>query len=151
MSGSALFCLQIFVFIILIFTSCGKITDTPDGCVVAFIVAAEKHDMDRAWNHLSSEAQNYYNELGEKQRRSGKDALENDIKKIKRFRSVKKDYKIVKDKSNPELIKIMLVLGGQEFDVETVNEGGSYKIKDANSVKNLLNGITAETERAENY
>lgn len=137
-------------FFILNFISCGKITDTPDGCVVAFIVAAEEHDMNKAWFLLGTEAQNYYNGLGEKQRRSGKGALENDVKKIKRFRNVRKDYKIVKDKEKPDLIKIMLI-GGQEFNIETVSEDGSYKIKDGNSVKNLLNGITAESERENGY
>ncbi len=62
--------------VIFLVNACGKITDTPDGCVVAFIVAAEQHDMNKAWNHLSTEAQSYYNGLGEKQRRSGKGALE---------------------------------------------------------------------------
>ena len=74
--------------IVLLFVSCGKITDTPDGCVVSFIVACEEHDMSKAWNLIGTEAQNYYNVLGEKQRRSGKGALENEIKKIKRFRNV---------------------------------------------------------------
>ena len=134
----------------LLFISCGKITDTPDGCVVSFIVACEEHDMSKAWDMLGAEAQSYYNGLGEKQRRSGKGALENDIKKIKRFRNVKKDYKIVKDKENPDLIKIMLI-GGQEFNVATANENGSYRIKDENSVKNLLNGITAELEKGNGY
>jgi hypothetical protein len=141
-----------FICILLFFIpiSCGKITDTPDGCVVAFIVACEERDMTKAWNHLGPDAQNYYNGLGEKQRRSGKGALENEVNRIKRFRNVKKDYKIVKDKDKPDLIKIMLI-GDQEFNVETIDENGSYKIRDGNSVRNLLNGITAESEKGNGY
>lgn len=125
---------------------CGRITDTSDGAVVAFIVAVEEHNMNKAWNLLGSDAQVFYNNLGEKQRRSGKGALENEIKRIKRFRNVKKDYKIVKVQENPMLIKIQL-LGGMEFFIQTVDEEGAYKLKDGNAVRNLLTAISAETER----
>jgi hypothetical protein len=86
---------NILVFLILfsIFLySCGNIHQSPNGCVVAFIVASEQKDMTKAWTILGPDAQSYYNSLGEKMRKSGKGALENELNKITRFRSVKKDY-----------------------------------------------------------
>jgi hypothetical protein len=130
--------------------SCGRITDTPDGCVVDFIVASEQHDMAKAWSLLGAEAQGFYNSLGEKQRRSGKGALENEINRIKIFKSVKKQYKVAKDKGNPELVKIVII-GGPEFQVQTMSEDGGYRIKDGNSVRNLLTGITAELNEGKGY
>lgn len=134
----------------LMIDSCGRITDTPDGCVVDFIVAVEQHDMSKAWNLLGANAQAFYNDLGEKQRRSGKGALENEVNRIKVFRSVKKHYRISKDKEKPDMIKI-IIYGGQEFQVETINDNGNYRIKDGNSVRNLLTGITAELNEGKGY
>src|SRR4030095_15717470 len=101
---------NILSFIILIslplLYSCGNIHQSPDGCVVAFIVASEQKDMTKAWNILGPDAQNYYNTLGEKMRKSGKGALENEIGRISKFKSVKKDYRIELDSANKENIKI---------------------------------------------
>ena len=106
--------------------------------------------MSKAWNLLSTEAQNYFNGLGEKQRRSGKGALESEIKRIKKFKDVKKEYIIEKDALKPETVKIILT-GGQEFKIETVNRDGTYLLKDGNSVRNLLTGITAELGKENGY
>lgn len=45
----------------------------------------------------------------------------------------------------------MVVLGTQEFIIETVNEEESYKIKNAQSVKNILNVIASEVEKQVPY
>lgn len=136
--------------IILFLQGCGNIHTTPDGAVVAFIVAAEQRDMTKAWNILSPELQAYYNGQGEKMRKSGKGALENEIAKITKFRTVKKDYKIEKDNTDHTLINI-ITIGGPVHKVETVQIDGDYKIKDAASLKNLLDGITAEVTKKEGY
>nr|HMQ80818.1 hypothetical protein [Ignavibacteria bacterium] len=103
--------------IILFLQGCGNIHTTPDGAVVAFIVAAEQRDMTKAWNILSPELQAYYNGQGEKMRKSGKGALENEIAKITKFRTVKKDYKIEKDNTDHTLINI-ITIGGPVHKVE---------------------------------
>ena len=142
--------LTLFFFAMTLFYSCGNIHETPNGCVVAFIVAAEQRDMTKAWNILGSDAQSSYNNLGEKMRKSGRGALENEISRISKFRSVKKDYKIEIDSDNPNLVKIVTI-GGPQHPVETINENGNYKIKDIYSVRNLLNGISAEIIKKEDY
>lgn len=137
-------------FLIFIFASCDKASNNPKGCVTNFIVAIEQHDMGKSWGLLSKEAQAYYNDLGEKQRRSGKGALEAEVKKIKSFRSASKDYSIRHDKENGEIVKLVFY-GGNEFKIQTVNEDGDYKIKDANSVRTLLDIITAEKSNNNSY
>lgn len=80
------------IAVLLAVYSCGNIHTNPDGAVVAFIIAAEQRDMTKAWNILSPELQSHYNSLGEKMRKSGRGALENEIARITKFRTVKKDY-----------------------------------------------------------
>lgn len=129
---------------------CANIHTTPDGAVVAFIVAAEQRDMTKAWNILSPELQAYYNGQGEKMRKSGRGALENEIAKINKFRTVKKDYRIQKDSTNNSIINI-ITIGGPVHRIETVQIEGDYKIRDAASLKNLLDGITAELSKKDGY
>ena len=140
----------ILLILILFITSCNKVSNSPKGCVTSFIVAVEQHDMSKAWSLLGKDAQAYYNDLGEKQRRSGKGALENEIGRIKTFRNASKDYSIRKDKDNNDNVKLV-VLGTQEFVIETANEEDSYKIKNAQSVKNILNVIASEVEKQVPY
>src|SRR5438067_926859 len=139
----------ILLVISLIFLTCGKSSDTPKGCVTDFIMAVEQHDMTIAWSLLSGEAQGFYNNLGEKERKSGKGALENEINNIKRFKSLKTDFAIKHDKENGDIVKIGLN-GGVDLPVVTLNENG-YKIKDGLSVRNVLNGIAAEHIKREGY
>jgi hypothetical protein len=70
-----------FILILLgfILSSCDKASNNPKGCVTTLIVALEQHDMSKAWGLLSKETQAYYNDLGEKQRRSGKGAFEAEV------------------------------------------------------------------------
>jgi hypothetical protein len=126
----------------LFFLSCGrKTTDTPEACVTAFISAVEEHDMGEAWDLLGKDAQSYYNRQGEIQRRSGKGALENEIDRIKTFRSSAKDYFIKKDDENLNTI-LLITSAENEFKVETELNDGDVKIKDASSVQNVLNVIS---------
>ncbi len=136
--------------LLLILTGCQNIHKSPDGAVVAFIVAAEQRDMTKAWNILSPDLQTYYNGLGEKMRKSGKGALENEIARITKFRSVKKDYTLKVDSTNSTTINIVTI-GGPTHKVETVDVGGDYKIKDEASMKNLLDAITAEETKEKGY
>ncbi len=133
-----------------VFFACNTKHETANGCVVALIIAIENHDMTKAWSSLSREIQAYYNDLGEKQRRSGKGAFENEINKIKSFRSAKFDYKIQTDKDNSDIIKVVTI-AGPEHRVETINENGGYKIKDEQSLKNLLDAITAQYDNTKTY
>lgn len=143
--------INIILFLLLFFTSsCNKVSNSPRGCVTSFIVAVEQHDMSKAWGLLGKDAQAYYNDLGEKQRHSGKGALENEIDMIKSFRNASKDYAIRKDKDNEENIKLV-VLGTREFIIETVDEGDGFKIKNQQSVKNIFNVITSEAEKQAPY
>jgi hypothetical protein len=139
-----------FLIVSFIVFSCGKIHETPSGCVVAFIVAAEQKDMTKAWNILGPQAQNYYNSQGEKMRKSGKGALENEINRISKFRSVKKDYRIETDSANANIVKIVTI-GGPVHIIETINVDGNFKIKDETSLKHLLDGITAQLNTKETY
>ena len=141
----------ISVLSMLIFYSCGNIHQSPDGAVVAFIVAAEQRDMTKAWNILSPELQAYYNILGEKMRKSGKGALENEIARIKKFRSVKKDFYIQLDSSVNTTVNLVTTEGGPVHSVETIDLNGDYKIKDEVSMRNLLAAITAELGKEEGY
>lgn len=130
--------------------NCGKNYENSSAAVTALIIAIEQHDMQKAWNMLGPDAQAFYNSLGEKQRRSGRGALERDINNIKSFRSLKNDYKIKEDKENPGVVKIIL-LAGAEFPVATVFDENSFKIKDGQSVKNLIAGIAYEKNQKDDY
>ena len=130
--------------------SCGKPQTTPNACVVSLILAIEQHDMSKAWGLLGPDAQAYYNNMGEKQRRSGKGAFENEINKIKTFRSIRKDYKLQNDKENTNIVKLV-TFAGPEHLIETVNDNGDYKIKDEKSIKNLLDGISGEVDNSKGY
>lgn len=141
----------LIAFLSLVFISCGKkIADTPKGCVTAFIVAVEQHDMTRVWGLLGKDAQTHYNSLGEKQRRSGKGALENEIDQIKSFRSAQKYYSIKRDNDDPNNA-LLVVPGVRDFKIATVIEDGDIKIKDAESVKNILDVITGEMKNPNQY
>jgi len=134
----------------LFINSCKTLNESPEGCVVSFIVAAENRNMGRAWDILSPSAQAYYNGLGEKMRKSGKGALENEIARIVKFRTVKKDYSVEVDSSDKQSVKI-IIIGGPVHIVETENVDGNYKIKNEASVKSLLEGISGEVKKNEGY
>jgi len=142
--------LTVLLYIMFSSAGCTNIHQTPDGVVVAFIVAAEKRDMTRAWNNLSPELQAHYNSQGEKMRKSGKGALENEIARITKFRTVKKDYTIQIDAANGSVINLVNNSGAVQ-KVETVAIDGDYKIKDLASLKNLLESITAEAKSKDGY
>jgi hypothetical protein len=116
--------------------------------VTTFISALEQHDMGKAWGLLGKNAQSYYNVLGERQRRSGKGAFENEINRIKTFRNAGKDYSVHFDKDTQDEIKL-ITEGDKEFKIIIVDEDGEYKIKDETSVKNVLRVITAELKTNE--
>lgn len=130
--------------------SCKTLNESSEGCVVSFIVAAENRNMNRAWDILSPEAQQYYNGQGEKMRKSGKGALENEIARIIKFRSIKKDYRLEIDSTNNMNINIV-VIGGATHIVATENIDGNYKLKNETSVRSLLEGITLEARKNEGY
>jgi len=130
--------------------SCGKNYDNAAAAVTAAIIAIEQHDMQKLWNMLGPEAQSFYNSLGEKQRRSGRGALEREVNIIKTFRSLRNDYKIREDKENREIINITWN-AGQQFRVVMIKDGDAYKIKDGESVKNMLSAIAYEKNAKEDY
>lgn len=140
----------IAVISLVLLYSCGNIHQTPEGAVVAFIVAAEQRDMTKAWNVLSPDLQAHYNSLGEKMRKSGRGALENEIARIKTFRSVKKDYRLKADSITTTTVRLITV-GGNDHLVETIQIDGDYKIKDEKSLRNLLDVITAEENKKDGY
>jgi len=142
--------ISLFILAALLLHGCANIHTTPDGAVVAFIIAAEQRDMTKAWNILSPELQAYYNGQGEKMRKSGRGALENEIAKITKFRIVKKDYRLEKDSTDNSVINI-ITIGGPVHRIETVQVEGDYKIKNSASLKNLLDGISAEVNNKEGY
>ncbi len=142
--------ISLFILAVLLLHGCANIHTTPDGAVVAFIIAAEQRDMTKAWNILSPELQAYYNGQGEKMRKSGRGALENEIAKITKFRIVKKDYRLEKDSTDNSVINI-ITIGGPVHRIETVQVEGDYKIKNSASLKNLLDGISAEVNNKEGY
>lgn len=129
---------------VLLFASCGKkISDSPKGCVTGFIIAIEQHDMNKAWENLGTVAQSSYNDLGEKMRKSGKGAFENEINRIKTFRNAQRDYSIRNDKETPGNVRLV-TSGGMEFVIEMEEIDNVYKIKNLNSVRSILNVITSE-------
>jgi hypothetical protein len=137
------------LFLLIVISSCDKAGNSPRGCVTAFIISLEQHDMSKAWGLLGKDAQSYYNQLGEKQRRSGKGAFENEINRIKTFRSASNDYSIRTDKDTQEGMKLV-VYGGKEFKIQISNENGEFKIKDESSIKNILVVITGELKPKDN-
>jgi hypothetical protein len=140
----------VLIPVLILLTSCGRESDSPKGCVTSFIIAVEEHDMSKAWGLLGQDAQSYFNTLGERQRRSGKGAFENEIDKIKTFRNLRKDYSIHKDRDVQDTIK-MRVYGGREFRVNIADDDGDYKIKDEQSVRNILEVITGELKPEEKF
>lgn len=145
---------HILIFILftatITFFSCGDNRNTPSYCVTTFIIAAEQHDISKAWNTLSPNAQQYYNQIGEKNRKSGKGILEHDISEIKSFRNIKKDYKLEVDTANSSTIRIK-TYGGLFFNIQTTEVDGEYKLSDGLAVKNLINGIAVDFVRKEYY
>lgn len=140
--------LIIFVFICF---ACGKKTsDNPRGCVTYFILSLEQHDMSKAWDYLGKDAQAYYNDLGDKMRKSGKGAFENEINRIKSFRNARSDYSIRSDKENVNNMHIV-TSGGMDFIVETEEIDNSFKIKNYNSVKSVLLSISGEVDKSAPY
>jgi hypothetical protein len=134
----------VLLFIGLIFLSCGqKISETPKGCITTFIISAEQHDINKCWDCLGKDAKTFYNDIGDKMRKSGKGALENEINKINTFRNAQKDYSMRKDKDSVNIIH-MFTGGGQEFVINLIEEDGAFKIRDGNSVKSILNVISAD-------
>ena len=142
--------ISLFILAAMLLHGCANIHTTPDGAVVAFIIAAEQRDMTKAWNILSPELQAYYNGQGEKMRKSGRGALENEIAKITKFRNVKKDYRLAKDSTDNSVVNI-ITIGGPVHRIETIQVEGDYKIKNSASLKNLLDGISAEVNNKEGY
>lgn len=143
----------VFIFPVLLclfIFSCGKTSNSPRGCVSQFIISIEQHDMSKSWGLLGNDAQAYYNSLGEKQRRSGKGAFENEIDKIITFRSAKTDYSIHEDKGVQDTIKL-IVFGGKEFNINIEEKDGNYRIKDSQSVRNVLNVISGELKQNEHF
>jgi len=138
------------VILSFVLLSCGKASNTPRGCVSQFIISIEQHDMSKAWGLLGKDAQTYFNTLGERQRRSGKGAFENEIGKIKTFRNARNDYTIHEDKGVQDTIKL-IVLGGREFSIGITDENGDYKIKDQQSVRNVLDVIAGELKQNERF
>jgi len=136
--------------IIFILVSCGNKYESPTVCVNTFIKSAVEHDMARAWSTLSPEAQVFYNELGIKNRKSGRGILEHDINEVKKFRESKSGYTIETMINNPSKL-ILKVSGGDTFIIETMDIDGSYKIKDAESVRNVIKGIALEIVKKEYY
>jgi len=136
--------------LVLVIHSCGSRKNTPTNCVAAFIIAAEEHDMNKAWEVLSPEAQQYYNDIGDKNRKSGKGILEHDISEIKSFRRIRTDYKLETDSTDKSLIRIK-TYGGLFFNVQTADINGDFKLKDGIAVKNLIKGIAVDIIKKEYY
>lgn len=143
--------LKVLIIGLILFTSCKKINESPMGCVVAVLDSIEHLNPDVVWNNLSEETQKYFNSLGEKQRRSGKGALEIEIKKIQRLRAVNKDFRLEESKTNPEIIIIKLTNSETIYEIETMKEGKGYKIKNPASFGKLLEAVTLEKEIKEGY
>lgn len=140
----------LFLFGVYFLNSCSEKYESPSSCVFSFIKSAEEHDMTKAWNSLGLEARDYYNDLGIKNRKSGKGILEHDISEIKRFRKINNEYRIINE--SPENYKITLItLKNDSLKIETILENGSYKIKDAVSVRNIIRGIADELIKKEYY
>lgn len=106
--------------------------------------------MGKAWDYLGADAQSYYNDLGEKMRKSGKGAFENEINRIKSFRNARSDYSIRSDKENPNNMHL-ITSGGMDFLVETEDVSGNFKIKNPASVKSVLSSIAGEVDKSAPY
>ncbi len=141
----------LFLILIFMFISCGKKTsDNPRGCVTYFIVSIEQHDMSKAWDYLGKDAQAFYNDLGDKMRKSGKGAFENEVNKIKSFRNARTDYSIKIDKENSNNVHL-ISSGSIDNLVETEEVDNSFRIKNAASVKAILNVIAGEVDKSTPY
>lgn len=137
----------LLMFFFFLFNSCGrKVSDSPKGCVTAFVIAVEQHDMNKAWEYLGKDAQAFYNDLGEKMRKSGKGALENEVNRIKSFRNAQKDFSMRNDKDTPGNVKL-ITSGGMEFVIEMEEIDNVYKIKNGTSVRSILTVITSEANK----
>ncbi len=141
----------LLIIALILFMSCKKINESPMGCVVTVLECVERLNPDIVWNNLSEETQKYFNSLGEKQRRSGKGAMEYEIKKIQRLRAVNKDFRLEESKTNPEIIIIKHTNSETIFEIETVKEGKGYKIRNADSFQKLLSAITLEKDVKDGY
>ena len=141
---------SILIILIISISSCSSRKNSPVNCVAAFIIASEQHDMTNAWELLSPEAQKYYNEIGEKNRKSGKGILEHDISEIKSFRRLRTDYNIETDSANSSLVKIK-TRAGLVYEILTTDIDGDYRLKDGNAVRNLINGIAVDIIKKEYY
>ena len=130
--------------------SCTRKVERPVDCVQEFIVAVRQHDMSKSWSLLGPEAVAYYNSIGEKNRKSGKGIFEHDIKEIKRFKADNGTYKIIPDLNDKSLVRVETETG-QVLDVNIIEYDGEYKIKDSNSVQNLIKAIAAEVKEEEYY
>ena len=140
----------LFIFLIF-FISCGKkVSDTPKGCITAFIIAVEQHDMNKAWESLGPDAQAFYNDLGEKMRKSGKGALENEVNRIKSFRNAQRDYSMKNDKNTAGNVRL-ITSGGMEFVIDMEEHDNAYKIKNGPSVRSILTVIASQVDNQTPY
>ncbi len=141
------------VFLFVVLSSCSTKHESSIDCVNAFIKSAKEHDMTKAWNTLSPEAQAFYNDLGVKNRKSGRGILEHDVNEVKKFRE-NSDYRIDINQNDTKVGKNKLILTPKDSEmliIETIEIDGSYKIKDAVSVRNILKGIASEIVKKEYY
>jgi uncharacterized protein involved in exopolysaccharide biosynthesis len=136
-----------FSFILLsviIILSCSKKYNSPEDAVYNFIEALVQKDISKAWNLLSDEIQNEYNSKGEKMRKSGKGAFENEISRIKKFNN---DFTIENDGN----YLIILLSNGSRFPVKTEIINKSYVIADMASLNRILSAITLEAKDKKVY
>ena len=138
------------LILVLFFSSCSSKKLSSEECVSAFIIAAEQHDMGKAWDLLSPEAQRYYNEIGERNRKSGKGILEHDISEVNTFLKLNTDYKIEINAGNSSIV-VIKQSNGTIFEVVTINDDGSAKIKGGADIKNLLKSIAGNVTEKEYY
>lgn len=133
--------------VICITFSCGGKFSSPAECVNTFILAAMQHDITRAWNTLSPEAQAFYNSIGEKNRKSGKGILEHEISEITKFKVDGSDFNVVSETST----QVKIVTSGEEIIIETIDLGDNHKLKDVNSVRKIIKAITIESVKIDYY
>jgi hypothetical protein len=137
------------VYILLLLTSfaCGNKFTTSEECVNTFISAARQHDMGKAWNTLSPDARAFYNDIGEKNRKSGKGILEHDILEVTKFKTSGNDFRVEAGDNN----SVKIISSGIETVIETTNINGEYRIKDGISVRNIIKAISSESVKREYY
>jgi len=134
--------------LIILVSACAKKQTTSVDCVTSFVIACQEHDISKAWNLLSPEAQQFYNDIGEKNRKSGKGILEHDISEAVKFKN-ENAYKITGDSVNTSMVRV--ISPERVFDIETVNMNGEYKIKEGTSVSGLIKIIAVEIEPKNYY